>query len=161
MSAWLPRLRFSWLLLLLSLSGCSLFSPEPALQTPDVQLKNVRLLNATLLEQEFRLDFVIKNPNNFSLPVRGLAYRVQLNEAELFKGESLQNFTVPAFGNATFSLSAHSNLWRHVRSVRQMLDSPSRPVRYRLDGELKTGFLWGETFPLQRSGQFVPANHSR
>ncbi|VFT42184.1 lipoprotein [Pseudomonas aeruginosa] len=39
--------------------------------------------------------FRIDNPNDFSLPVRGLQYTVQLNDIQLAEGESGQWFTVP------------------------------------------------------------------
>lgn len=144
------------LLMILSLSGCSVFS-GPSIETPDIHLQSVRFKGGNVLEQEFRLNFMIKNPNPFNLSVRGLSYQVQLNELDLFKGESTHDFVVPAHGSTVFSLLAHSNLWRHLRQLRQMLESPQRPVRYRFDGEVKTGPIFGESIPLHRSGEFLPA----
>lgn len=155
----LPLLRYLWLFTVLLLSACS-FMAEPILQKPDIQLRDIRLKRATLLEQEFVIDFSVKNPNAIDLPVRSLTYRIQLNEIALFKGESAHDFVVPAKSSATFSVTVHSNLWRHLRNIRQMLDEPNRPVRYQLDGEIKTALFFGERIELQRTGAFIPSSVS-
>lgn len=155
----LPSLRFLWLFLAALLSACS-FMAEPILQKPDIQLRDIRLKNATLLEQEFIIDFSVKNPNSFELPVRALNYRIQLNELELFKGNSVQDFIVPAKSSTTFSVTVHCNLWRHLRNLRQVLNDPHQPVRYQLNSEIKTGLFFGERIALKRVGEFIPSSVS-
>ena len=71
--------------LLSVLSGCS--SPGD-LKSPEVRLVKVDVVKAKLLEQHFTLRFRIDNPNNFSLPVRGMDYLVHLNQVKLAEGES-------------------------------------------------------------------------
>jgi len=108
---------------------------------PDVQLIKVDVIKARLLEQEFRLRFRIDNPNGVSLPVRGLDYAVHLNEMKLAEGYSNEWFTVPAHGHHTFEVPVRTNLWRHVRQIVKMLEKPDEPIRYRLQGEVKTGMF--------------------
>lgn len=79
------------------LSGCSWMTGS--FEDPDVKLLKVEVVKARLLEQEFVMRFRIDNPNDFSLPVRGLQYAVQLNDIQLAEGESGQWFTVPAHGH--------------------------------------------------------------
>ena len=59
-----------------NLSGCSWMTGN--FEDPDVKLLKVEVIKARLLEQEFVMRFRIDNPNDFSLPVRGLRYAVQL-----------------------------------------------------------------------------------
>lgn len=155
-----PTRNLALLLILLasaSLNGCATWFGG-GFKDPDVQLVQVELIRARLLEQEFKLHFRIDNPNNFSLPVRGLTYKVHLNDIQLAHGESPMWFTVPAHGHESFAVSAHSNLWRHMKYIVKLLEKPEQPIRYRLDGEVKTGLLFGRSIDLQRSGEVIPGD---
>lgn len=125
---------------------------------PDVQLMKVDVIKARLLEQEFRLYFRIDNPNGVSLPVRGLDYSVHLNDMKLAEGHSNAWFTVPAHGHHVFEVSARTNLWRHVRQIVKMLEKPDTPIRYRLQGEVKTGMLFGRRVHMSRNGEIIPGD---
>ena len=61
------------LCLLGGMAGCSTwFSGD--FKDPTVELTKVDIIKARLLEQQFMLRFRIDNPNDHSLPVRGLIY---------------------------------------------------------------------------------------
>ncbi len=90
-------------------------------EDPDVKLLKVEVVKARLLEQEFVMRFRIDNPNDFSLPVRGLQYTVQLNDIQLAEGESGQWFTVPAHGHEVFDVPVRTNLWRHMKYIVKLL----------------------------------------
>jgi len=140
-----------------SLGGCATWLGG-GFEEPDVELEHVELIRARLLEQEFRLHCRIDNPNDFSLPVRGLAYKVHLNDIRLAHGESSVWFTVPAHGQERFSVPVHSNLWRHMKYIVRLLEKPDRPIRYRLEGEVKTGLLFGRSVAIERSGEVIPGD---
>ncbi|MNC30163.1 Late embryogenesis abundant protein [compost metagenome] len=156
-----PLIRnFGLLLLMLgsaSLGGCATWMGG-GFKDPDVQLVHVEVVRARLLEQEFRLRFRVDNPNDVSLPIRGLVYTVFLNEVKLASGESATWFTVPAHGREEFEVPVHTNLWRHMKYIVKLLEKPDKPIRYRLEGEVKTGLMFGRRVQLARNGEIVPGD---
>ena len=139
-----------------NLSGCSWMTGS--FEDPDVKLLKVEVVKARLLEQEFVMRFRIDNPNDFSLPVRGLQYAVQLNDIQLAEGESGQWFTVPAHGHEVFDVPVRTNLWRHMKYIVKLLERPEEPIRYRLQGEVKTGLMFGRSVHLRRNGEIIPGD---
>jgi LEA14-like dessication related protein len=139
------------------LSGCSTWM-SGGFKDPDVRLIKVDVIRAKLLEQHFVLRFRIDNPNSVSLPVRGLDYSVYLNEVKLAEGESSTWFTVPAHGHHQFDVPVRTNLWRHLRRIVKLLEKPEEPIRYRLTGEVKTGFLFGRNVQVARNGEIIPGH---
>ena len=120
--------------LIAGLSGCS--STPGDFRDPEVRLVKVDVVRAKLLEQQFILRFRIDNPNDRSLPVRGLIYTVHLNDVELASGESSGWLTVPANSFEYYEVPVHTNLWRHMKYIVRLLEKPDRPINYRLAGEL-------------------------
>ena len=138
------------------LSGCSWMTGS--FESPDVKLMKVDVVKARLLEQQFTLHFRIDNPNDFSLPVRGLAYKVKLNDVDLAEGESSVWFTVPANGQQFFEVPVQTNLWRHMKYIVKLLEDPDKPIRYSLEGDVKTGLLFGRTVHIARNGEIIPGD---
>ncbi|CDF82829.1 hypothetical protein PKB_1467 [Pseudomonas knackmussii B13] len=138
------------------LSGCSWMTGS--FESPDVKLVKVDVVKARLLEQQFMLHFSIDNPNDFSLPVRGLAYKVKLNDVDLAEGESSLWFTVPANGRQNFQVPVNTNLWRHMKYIVKLLQKPDQPIRYNLEGDIKTGILFGQTVHIARNGEIIPGD---
>lgn len=152
-------IRLGCLILLISLaSGCSTWFGRD-FQEPEVQLTHVELVYARLLEQEFLLEFRVDNPNDQSLPVRGISYNLNLNGIPLGRGQSNQWLTVPAHGSARLKLRAHTNLWRHIKNISSLLKRPDQPVRYALEAELKTGLLFNKKIPVRHQGSFTPGDY--
>ncbi|MHA6492925.1 LEA/WHy family protein [Pseudomonas borbori] len=139
------------------LGGCSTWVSGD-FKEPDVRLIKVDVIKAKLLEQHFVLRFRIDNPNGVSLPVRGLDYTVHLNEVLLADGESSTWFTVPAHGHHEFDVPVRTNLWRHLRRIVKLLEKPDEPIRYRLNGEVKTGLLFGRDVHVARNGEIIPGH---
>lgn len=150
--------RLLFLCLLLGLNGCSTWVGSD-FRKPEVQLLKVDVIKAKLVEQRFMLHFRIDNPNDFSLPVRGMAYTLHLNGIKLADGQSSTWLTVPARGRATFKVPVNTNLWRHVKRVVKMLEEPDEPIRYRLSADIETGLLFGQSVHLTRDGEIIPANY--
>ncbi|UVE18848.1 LEA type 2 family protein [Pseudomonas sp. LS44] len=139
------------------LAGCSTWLTGD-FKDPDVRLINVDVVRAKLLEQRFVLRFRIDNPNPASFAVRGLDYSLYLNDMKLADGESNVSFTVPANGHHTFQIPLRTNLWRHIKPIVKLLESPDQPIRYRLEGEVKTGFWFGRSVHLSRNGEIIPGD---
>jgi LEA14-like dessication related protein len=144
--------------LLVSLGGCSSWLTDD-FRDPEVRLLKVDVIKAKLLEQKFVLRFRIDNPNDISLPIRGLNYNVKLNGVLLAEGQSDKSFTVPARGHQTFDVPVRTNLWRHLKRIVNSLEDPDEPISYQLQGEVKTGLMFGRSVHLQRNGEIIPGNY--
>ena len=140
------------------LSGCSSWMSGD-FKDPDVRLIKVDVVRAKLLEQHFTLRFRIDNPNSASLPVRGLDYVVHLNGVKLAEGESTAWFTVPAHGHHSFDVPVRTNLWRHLKRIVNSLEDPDEPISYQLQGDVKTGLMFGRSVHLERNGEIIPGNY--
>lgn len=144
--------------LLVSLGGCSSWLTDD-FRDPEVRLLKVDVVKAKLLEQKFVLRFRIDNPNDISLPIRGLNYNVKLNGVLLAEGQSDKSFTVPARGHQIFDVPVRTNLWRHLKRIVNSLEDPDEPISYQLQGEVKTGLMFGRSVHLQRNGEIIPGNY--
>ena len=144
--------------LLLCFAGCSSLISDD-LRDPSVRLLKVDVVKAKLLEQKFVLHFRIDNPNNMSLPVRFLHYKVRLNGVPLAEGESDRDFVIPAKGHQNFQIPVRTNLWRHLKQIVNLLEDPNEPISYQLQGEVKTGLMFGRSVHLERNGEIIPGNY--
>lgn len=143
--------------LLLALSGCSTWITG-GYEDPDVRLMKVEVVKAKLLRQDFKLRFRVDNPNDSSVLVRGLRYKILLNDILLSEGEYSDWFVVKANSHRNFSVPIRTNLWEHLKDISKMLGKPNQPIHYRLEGKLKTGLLFGHSVRLGRNGDIIPGD---
>lgn len=137
------------------ISGCAVFGQ--GYTKPEIQLANLEMLQSNLWEQSFRLRLRVDNPNDRSLPVRGMHYRVYLNDSRLATGVTNQPFDVPAYGSEYFELDVRSNLWRHLGDLIKLVER-QQPVSYRIEGHISTGIFWARKLNLQEHGTLDPAD---
>ncbi|MDY0206502.1 MAG: LEA type 2 family protein [Pseudomonas sp.] len=143
-----------------SLSGCSTWI-SGSFQKPDIQLVDVELVHAKLLEQQFILHFRVDNPNSQSLPIHSINYRVMLNDTPLATGSNNQWLTVPSNSHAYFKIPVHTNLWRHMKVIVRMLEKPNQPIHYALHADVKTGLVLGKKINIVRHGDIIPGDYIR
>lgn len=157
---YMARIRYSFTAITLTialmfLNGCATWVGGNFKQ-PDIQLVNIELVQAKLLEQQFKLHFRVDNPNDSSLPLKDMKYSVQLNGIPLAQGKQRVWVTVPANGHSYFELTVFTNLWRHMKSIIRLVEKPNNPIEYALDTEFKTGVMFGKNIKVTRTGQFIP-----
>jgi LEA14-like dessication related protein len=145
------------LMLTLSLGGCASWFSDDSVD-PAVHLVNVEVVRAKLLEQKFILHFRIDNPNDSDLTVRGLEYRIHLDNLLLAEGEHEHWFTVGPKRSAYFKVPIRTNLWPQVKEVVKMLKNSNQPIPYRLQGEMETGLFIAHYVHLERNGVIIPAD---
>lgn len=139
-------------------TGCSTwFSSD--FEPPQVQLVDAEVVRARLIEQQFNLRLRIDNPNKHNLPLRGIEYHVELNNIDLGQGTSNKWQTVPANGHSYYEVSIYTNIWRHIRDLVRLLETPEQPVNYSLQVRLKSGFLHGKNVDLSRRGSITPEDY--
>ena len=144
-------------LLLSLLSGCSSVVVSDS-QEPDVRLLNVKVVKAKLLQQDFKLHFRVDNPNDGSMLVRSLRYKIMLNEVILADGESTDWFVVEGHSHKNFVVPIRTNLWQHLKYIAKLLKKPDEAIHYRLEGKLKTGFLFRHSVRIGRNGEIIPGD---
>jgi LEA14-like dessication related protein len=114
-------------------SGCAALRP---VESPSVHLADMRLLDATLFEQRYRLKLRVQNPNDFDLPIEAFSYEMELNGAPFAKGTSTQSVTVPRYGSALLEVEGFSTLTDVLRQLSALRPGEGAGARYRLSGRL-------------------------
>jgi LEA14-like dessication related protein len=130
-------------------SGCSLFVPR--FETPKLSIVNVTLLKSDLWHQELRVRMRVVNPNDRTLPVKGLTYSLKVDDEEFAHGESGASFVVPALGEAEFDMSVSANM---ASMMIKVLGQGANQVDYHLTGKiaLSAGLL--RSIPFDEHGSF-------
>ena len=114
-------------------AGCA--STGVIIERPSVTLSNVALTEVDLGSQTFVLDFDVVNPNPFPLPIRSIAYGVELEGLRLASGETQSAFTVPAGGDSHFEITVDVDLMRTAPQLMFVVrEGIYRDIPYTLEG---------------------------
>jgi LEA14-like dessication related protein len=120
-------------------SGCAIV---PKLEAPKLSVISLKMQGGDLFSQRVLLRMRVFNPNSRPLPIEGLNYTIEINDAELGNGGSSAPFTVPAMGEAEFDMQFTANLAGALTRLLTKRNS-SEKLDYRLRGSvsLASGFL--------------------
>ena len=124
-------------LLPILLSACAL-NPWHA-EPPRVSLSDIRMVDAGVLEQHFRVKMRIQNPNPDDLDVRGIDVSIDVNGKGLLTGSGKTGTAVPALGNVTLEIDAYSTLAGLARQLGQLSQGGTRALSYRMHGVVFVG----------------------
>lgn len=143
-------------LVLATLGACTgLRSLEP----PEVVLIGIRPLESTLLEQRFRVDLRIYNPNNRDLDIDGVDFELDINDKRLARGAGAEALVLPRLGEARTSVVVSTSFLSVARQLMAM--SQTQTLSYRLKGRLHLGTGLGATLPFEKSGEIgAPGSRS-
>ncbi|CAG0991804.1 hypothetical protein MYXO_02444 [Myxococcaceae bacterium] len=127
------RLRALGLVAALSvLASCASFGS--LLERPEVSLVSLTPEPSSGLEQRFRVELRISNPNTRALEVTGLRFELELNDRRLARGQSGEGVRVPRLGDATLGVDATTTL---LDVLRQVSGIPgTKEIRYRISGRV-------------------------
>ncbi len=121
------------------------------MRSPQVHVVDIRLLQGGLLEQRFRVDLRIGNPNDFDLPLDGLTFELDLNGRHFAEGFTNQTVTVPRLGEARISVDASTTL---IDMIEQALILGERSeLSYRIEGVVYLRGLSRRQVPYERGGR--------
>jgi LEA14-like dessication related protein len=119
--------------------GCSVV---PKLEAPKLSVVSLKMQSADIFSQRLQVRMRVLNPNTRELPVKGISYRIEVNDAELAQGMTDAAFVVPAMGEAEFDVQVTANL---AGTLARLLarGGSSETLDYRLVGSvaLASGFL--------------------
>jgi len=132
-------------------ASCAL---TPKFTTPTLSIVGVQLIGSDLLEQRLRVRMHVQNPNDRTLPVRGIEYTLEVEGQPFATGESAASFVVPAMGEAEFDMNVTTNVaGTLVRLLSHGVDS-GRSVPYRMSGKISLSEGWLRSLPFDERGTF-------
>ncbi len=133
-------------------SSCALF--DRAYEKPAVHLVKIEALSSRGLEQRFRVDLKIINPNSAGLRISGMSYTLKLNGEKVVKGVTGQVSAIPAHSETTVQVEAATNILAGLRLISSLLDQPGRVLHYELETKLRVGW-WPVPIIILESGDFA------
>jgi LEA14-like dessication related protein len=136
-------------LAVLGLSGCSLL---PKLQPPRLSVVDIDFQKGALWQQKLKVRMHVDNPNDRSLPIRGITYVLDVNGQEFAHGESAASFVVPALGEAEFDMNMTANMAGTIFSLLSHSGDPS--VDYRITGRISLSEGLLRSIPFDQHGTF-------
>jgi LEA14-like dessication related protein len=122
------------LLLAVWLGGCASLGGH--LEPVRVTVSDLRLIEATMLEQIYGLTLRIQNPNDTPIRFAGMSFELAVNDLEFGSGVSDSKVTVPAFGDAKVEVRLVSTLFRLFRHLRALQEESEGPLRYEISGRI-------------------------
>jgi len=133
------RLALVALVFLPLLGGCA---AVPKLEAPKLSVIALKMQGGDFFSQKLLVRMRVVNPNDRELPIKGITYRLEVNDAELGNGNTTAPFTVPAMGEAEFDMQITANLAGALGKLLSRRNS-SEALDYRLVGDvsLSSGFL--------------------
>ena len=140
-------------LTLFLVAGCSTL--RPGFETPSVDVTSFRMLPSETLTPRFEIGMRIVNPNAVKLNLRGISYKVFLNDYQVVEGAASDLPVVPAYGDAEFKVTATVGLIESMCFVNDMLQNTRGQVAYRLNAKLDIGALV-PAITVEKTGSFSP-----
>jgi LEA14-like dessication related protein len=127
------------------LAACAGIDPGVAVETPQVQLANIRIAELGLFEQRYELELRVRNPNRFVVPIAGLVYRLTINGEPFGRGASDQSVNLAANAETRLSVELVNTTEDMLQQLRRLAEGGGEALDYALYGEVR---LRGRSEPL-------------
>jgi len=134
-------------------AGCT--SLRPDFETPSVVITSFKPLTSQSLTPRFEIGMRVVNPNATKLSLRGMSYKVFLNDYEVVAGAANELPVVPAYGESEFKVVATAGLIEGIRFVDELLRNTSGQVAYRIQTKLDIGAM-DPAIRIEKTGSFSP-----
>jgi len=144
----LPRLIGG--MLALAMSACSLVHPH--FEPPIVRVVDIELRSGNLLQQNFAVKLNVQNPNDRALPVRELTFALKVDGVDVASGLSEQAFSVPALGDADFSMNITANLAFAVLKLADKRQQHADSLAYELTGTARVDLPFTSQIAFHQNG---------
>ena len=112
------------------LGGCA--GSTSGVESPRIQLADVRFLGSRVFEQKMLIDLRVTNPNNFDVALEGVSFDFEVNDSHFASGLTNEGVTVPRLGDATVPVPVSTTLLDIVREALRLTESGE--ISYRLSG---------------------------
>jgi LEA14-like dessication related protein len=100
-------------LCIILLTGCS--SLLPTMQDPDVKLVGLHLLPSQGLQQRMAVDLVIANPNAKDLSIRGISYKIGIENISVLSGLTNKLLLLKSYQETPVTLEVSADLLQVLR----------------------------------------------
>ena len=134
------------------LAACAL---APKLEPPKLSIVGVQIVSGDLFTQRLKVRLHVENPNDRTLPVKGIEYTMEIEGQQVASGESAASFVVPALGEAEFDMNITANLAGALLKV--LARGPNalgQEVSYRLSGKVSLSEGLFRSIPFEQRGTF-------
>ena len=113
------------------------------LEAPKLSVISMNVQSADIFSQRMLVRMRVLNPNARELPVKGIAYRIEVGGAEFAQGLTDKPFVVPPMGEAEFDVQVTANLATALSQLLGGRKGSHDAIEYRLVGSvsLSSGFL--------------------
>lgn len=105
--------------------------PEP----PRISLIGLKPVSMDLFEQRFLVSLRVRNPNPFTLPVRGMDFNMDINGKRFADGISATRVDIPALGEGRVDVEVSSSLFNTFRQLQSILNEQTK-FDYRINGHV-------------------------
>lgn len=135
------------------IAGCA--TMRPGFVTPSVNITSFKPLPSEGIAPRFEISLRVVNPNATQLSLRGMSYKVALNDFDVVDGAANELPVVPAYGEAEFKVVATVGLFEGIRFVNDMLQNSRGQVAYTLKAKLDVGAIL-PAINIEKTGNYSP-----
>ncbi len=135
--------------MIMALSSCS-NGIKGVAEPPQISVYNVRMAGLSILERSANavIALRIKNPNSFSIPLRGLDYGLSLNNIKVAEGSVEKNLTITGHEDRIIEIPISFKLGSLIKAVPDVLRT--RKFTYDLSGHTRFPLI---AVPFSRVGK--------
>ncbi len=120
-----------------------------------VTVSDIRVIEATLLEQLYQVTLRVQNREERALEMRGGSFDLAIDGVDFGSGVTAQGLTIPAYSDAKIDVRMVSTVFGMLRVI-QRLQARTNSLRYQISGRLSVdGHLGGVSF--SDAGEFSMA----
>lgn len=95
------------------------------------------------------------NPNSTKLSLRGMSYKISLNDYEVVEGAANELPIVPAYGEAGFKVIATIGVFEGIRFVSDMVQHSRVQIAYSFKAKLDVGAMI-PAIRIEKTGSYAP-----
>lgn len=110
------------------------FEESSTLYVPEISIRDIKVVNASLEQFEILLSVDIDNQNDFSIPIETISYSVSTGDKALFKGDLKNNKIAKGKNNIELPLTINPN--DLFSSAFAMFANPELPLHFEIESPL-------------------------
>ena len=112
-----------------------------------VTVSDIRVLEATLLEQLYQVTLRVQNREDRALEIRGGSFDLAIDGVDFGSGVTDQGVTVSAYSDAKLEVRMVSTAFGMLRLLQGLQARTGGPLRYAISGRLSVeGYIGGVRF---------------
>ena len=141
----------------LLLTGCARMGQS--VEEPQVTLVDMQMLEVKPFEAVFQISLRVMNPNDFSLDLKGVSCKLNIDGKHFATGIGDKHQEIPAFGTDIVPVTVYVSTLKMFSSVLAMIQDMDgtqdalQPMRYDLTGKIRLGGAIGMSVPFESKGE--------